>query len=63
MRGNRNVGGYLSGGGGGETKRPKERYDLIFLSISTEPKWPLFSSSLIFSYGLRIQKNALPNEV
>jgi hypothetical protein len=36
MRGNRNVGGCPSGGGGGETKNPQERYDLIFLSISTE---------------------------
>jgi hypothetical protein len=38
MRGNRNVGGGPSGGGGGETKSPKERYDLIFLSISPEPE-------------------------
>jgi hypothetical protein len=37
MRGNRNVGGCPSGGGGGETKSPQECYDLIFLSISTEP--------------------------
>jgi hypothetical protein len=32
MRGNRNAGGCPSGGGTGETKRPKERYDLIFLN-------------------------------
>ena len=38
MRGNRNVGGCPSGGGGGDTKSPKERYDSIFLSISTEHK-------------------------
>jgi hypothetical protein len=38
MKGNRNVGGCPSGRGGGETKSPKERYDLIFLSISPEPK-------------------------
>jgi hypothetical protein len=31
MRGNRNAGGCPSGGGAGETKSPKERYDLIFL--------------------------------
>jgi hypothetical protein len=37
MRGNRNVGGCPSGGGGGETKSPQKRYNLIFLSISTEP--------------------------
>jgi hypothetical protein len=38
MKGIRNVVGCPSGGGGGETKSPKERYDLIFLSIFTEPK-------------------------
>jgi hypothetical protein len=38
MRGNRNVGGCPGGGGGGETKSSQELYDLIFLSISTEPK-------------------------
>jgi hypothetical protein len=38
MRGNRNVGGCPSGGGGGENQSPKERYDLFFLSISPEPK-------------------------
>jgi hypothetical protein len=37
MRGNRDMGGCPSSGGGGETKSPKERYDLFFLSISTEP--------------------------
>jgi hypothetical protein len=42
MKGNRNVGGCPSGGGGGETKSPKERYDLIFLSISTEPRKQFF---------------------
>ena len=31
MRGNRTVGGCPNGGGGGETKSPKERYNLIFL--------------------------------
>jgi len=31
MRGNHTVGGCPSGGGGGETKSPQERYNLIFL--------------------------------
>jgi hypothetical protein len=30
-------GGCPSGGGGGETKSLQERYDLFFMSISTEP--------------------------
>lgn len=39
MRGNRNMGGCPGAGGAGETKSPQERYDLIFLSISTEPQF------------------------
>ena len=31
MSDNRTVGGCLSGGRGGETKSPQERYDVIFL--------------------------------
>ena len=42
MKGNRNVGGCPRGGGGGETKSPQERYDLIVLSISTEPEKTFF---------------------
>jgi hypothetical protein len=54
MRGNRNVDGCLSGGGECETKISKERYDLIFMSISPAPnnqKFFTFSHHGCFSFG------------
>jgi hypothetical protein len=49
MRDNHNVGGGPSGGGVGENKSPKERYDLFFLSISTQP--------IVLGYTMIIELN------
>jgi hypothetical protein len=65
MRGNRNVGGCPSGGGGGETKSPKERYDLFFLQHFYRAELPLLSSlgvDLTLSPELLCQRKCMQNK-
>ena len=46
------TGGCPSGGGGGETKSPKERYNLIFLKHFSRAKKPVFYiTRILFSAG------------
>ena len=46
------MGDAQAAGGGGETKSPQEHYNLIFMSISTEPKKMFFYECNLIRYKL-----------